>query len=187
MADKRNEMFALLAEEKEILENRVIAEKDGRIYVNFHDAAILNSASKFAGDDDTGLRKHNPDGSIASSRARVVAINPDFFFLNRVKVKGSNGNKKLWVVCSLGDGFRCITEQARGTCFLKAIPVYVFGRETEDKDRKGELILEKVTTITDTEFITEYKDTLSNDLMAELMPKILSAGIDTTTISSMPI
>ena len=73
---KRNEMLGLLEEEKEIMENRIIAEENGNLYVTPHDAAILNSAAAIE-DGDTGMRTYNPDGSIASTGKRVHAINPD--------------------------------------------------------------------------------------------------------------
>lgn len=183
MADKKSEMFAMLAEEQEIREKRIIAEKDGAVYVDFHDAAVLNSANSYEGDADTGMRKYNPDGSLAASRKRVVALNPDFYFMNRYKVKGAGANKKMLVVSGhTPEGFRCIKEQSSGRCHIKTIPVYVLSR-----DESKNLVLDKQTTVTESEFISDFKDTLSNNLMAEVLPLIAEAGADTKAATEMPI
>ena len=44
---KKEEMLAMLEQEKEIYEKRIIAEKDGSVYVSFEDAAVLNSANAY--------------------------------------------------------------------------------------------------------------------------------------------
>lgn len=153
-----------------------MAEKDGQVYVNFEQAAILNSVN--AEEPSTGMQTRNADGSLASTGKTVHAINPDYFFANRYKVKG----KKLHVVSGHEPtGYRCIKEQASGHVFVKTIPVYVFAR---DEDKK--LVLERVTTVSDTEFISEFTNTLDHKSMAELLPLITEHG-NQMTADSMPI
>ena len=177
---KKQEMLELLEEEREIRENRIIAEKDGAVYVNFHDAAVLNSANAYEG-ASTGMRTYNPDGSIASTGKRVHAVNPDYFFLNRYKVKGTGQNRRLYVVSGhTSDGFRLISEQATGRCFIKSIPCYVLMRN------EGKLELEKTITIRDTEFLSEFNSTLNNKTMAEILPLIVQ-GTPDMTADDLPI
>lgn len=156
---------------------RPFAERDGEVYVSFEDAAVLNSVNAEE-PHGTGLQKRNSDGSLASTGKRVHAINPDYFFANRFKVKG----KKLHVVSGHEPtGFRCIQEQSSGHVFAKTIPVYVISRDDEKN-----LILEKVTTISDTEFISDFTNTLDHKSMAEILPLITEHGNEITA-DSMPI
>ena len=153
-----------------------LAKKNGQLYVTFEDAALLNSVN--AEEPSTGMQVRNADGSLASTGKTVHAINPDYFFANRYKVKG----KKLHVVSGHEPtGYRCIKEQASGHVFVKTIPVYVFAR---DEDKK--LVLERVTTVSDTEFISEFTNTLDHKSMAELLPLITEHG-NQMTADSMPI
>lgn len=171
---KKDEMLAMLEQEKEIRENRIIAEKDGKVYVRTADAAVLNSANAY--EPKTGMRSYNPDGSISSTGKTVQAINPDFYFMNRYKVKA----KKLYVVSGhTTDGYRCITEQATGHTFIKSIPCAVLSRED------GNIVLEKFTTVSESEFISEFNKTLDNKSMAEILPLIANSG--DLTADSMPI
>ena len=154
---------------------RPLAEKDGQKYCTFEDAATLNSYN--AQEPKTGTQTRNRDGSLASTGKTVHALNPDNFFLNRYKVKG----KKLHIVSGhTPDGYRCIREQESGRVFLKTIPVYVLSRNSE-----GELVLEKRTTISDTEFISDFTNTLNNKSMAEVLPLITTQT--EMTADSMPI
>lgn len=155
-----------------------LAEKDGELFVSFEDAAVLNSlnAEEPSG---TGLQTRNADGSLASTGKRVHAINPDYFFLNRYKVKG----KKLHVVSGhTPTGYRCIREQDKGRTFVKNIPCYVFARDADTK----ELVLEKMITISESEFISDFTNTLDHKSMAELLPLITEHGNEMTA-DSMPI
>lgn len=156
---------------------RPFAEKDGQLYVSFEDASVLNSVNAEE-PSGTGLQTRNVDGSLASTGKRVHAVNPDYFFANRFMVKG----KKLHVVSGHDPiGYRCIKEQSSGHVFVKTIPVYIFSRN-EDK----ELVLERVSTISDSEFISDFTKTLDHKSMAELLPLITEHGNDMTA-DSMPI
>jgi len=173
MASKRQRMRELYEKADAIVP---MAEKDGQKYVSFEEASILNSVN--AEEPTTGMQTRNADGTLASTGKRVHAINPEYFFANRFKVKG----KKLHVVSGHEPtGFRCIQEQASGHVFVKTIPCYIIAR---DEDKK--LVLEKVTTISDTEFISDFTNTLDHASMAEILPLIVETG-GKVTAESMPI
>ena len=152
-----------------------LAEKDGEVWVTFSDAAVLNSYN--ADEPNTGMQTRNPDGTLARTGKTVHAVNPDYFFMNRYKVKG----KKMYIVSGhTTDGYRCIKEQASGRCFIKNIPAYIIARDSD-----GNLFLEKQTVISDTEFISEFTNKLDNKSMAEILP-LITVGADMTA-DSMPI
>ena len=152
-----------------------LAEKDGEVFVTFEDAAVLNSYN--ADEPNTGMQTRNRDGSLASTGKTVHAVNPDYFFMNRYKVKG----KKLIIVSGhTTDGYRCIKEQSSGRVFLKTIPAYVIARDSD-----GKLFLEKQIVISDTEFISEFTNKLDNKSMAEILP-LITASADMSA-DSMPI
>ena len=179
---KKNEMLEALKEEQEIRENRIIAEKDGQVFANFHDASVLNSVNAYD-PDGTGLREYNPDGSLASTGKTVHALNPDFYFMNRYKVKQFGQKKKIYVVSGhTPDGYRVITEQQTGRCFIKSIPCAVISRDADTK----ELVFEKMTTISENEFISDFTKRLDNKTMAEILPLIVEQSVEVTA-DEMPI
>ena len=152
------------------------AEKDGEVWVSFEDAAVLNSYN--ADEPNTGMQTRNADGTLASTGKTVHAVNPDYFFANRYKVKG----KKMIIVSGhTSDGYRCIKEQSSGRVFLKTIPAYIIARDAD-----GKLFLEKQTVISDTEFISEFTNKLDNKSMAEVLPLITAVGGDMSA-DTMPI
>lgn len=174
MASKRDRMRSLYEKADRI---KPMAEKDGQVFVNFDEAATLNSLNAEE-PHGTGMQMRNADGSIASTGKTVHAVNPDYFFANRYMVKG----KKMHVVSGHEPtGYRCIKEQSSGHVFVKSIPVYVIARD-EDKN----LVLEKVTTISDSEFISDFTKTLDHESMAKILPLITEHGSDMTA-DSMPI
>lgn len=174
MASKRERMRELYQKADNV---KPYAEKDGQLFVSFEDAATLNSLNAEE-PHGTGMQTRNADGSIASTGKSVHAVNPDYFFANRYMVKG----KKMHVVSGHEPtGYRCIKEQASGHVFVKSIPVYVIARD-EDKN----LVLERVTTISDSEFISDFTKTLDHESMAKILPLITEHGNDMTA-DSMPI
>lgn len=181
MATSKSEMLRLLEEEKEIRDNRIIAEKDGQIFVTFEDAQVLNSMDAYEG--GTGYQQRNKDGSLASFGKTTHAVSKTFFFTNRYRVKTYGKQKKLYVVSGhTPTGFRCIQEQSSGRCFIKTIPVAILVRDSET----NELKFEKMDTVSENEFISEFTKTLDNKSMAEVLPLIVEKGSEITA-DSMPI
>ena len=155
-----------------------MAEKDGQIYVNFDEAATMNSLNMM-NEAKTGMQVRNKDGSIASTGKTVHAVNPDYFFMNRYKKK----NKTTLLVVSGHNpvGYRCIKEQETGKIHIKSIPVYVFVRADD-----GEIKLDKMATVSDSEFISDFTNTLTHKAFAELLPMITSYG-EELTADELPI
>ena len=155
-----------------------MAEKDGQVFVTFDEASTLNSLNMM-NEAKTGMQLRNRDGSLASTGKTVHAINPDYFFLNRYKKK----NKTTLLVVSGHEevGYRCIREQETGKIHIKTIPCYVFVRTDS-----GELKIDKVATVSDTEFISDFTNTLTHKAFAELLPMITSYG-EELTADEMPI
>lgn len=151
------------------------AEKDGETWTDFEGAAVLNSIN--AMESKTGMQTRNKDGSLARTGKTVHAVNPDYFYANRYKVKSK---KMILVSGHTSDGYRCIKEQASGRVFLKTIPAYVIARDAD-----GKLYLEKQTVISDTEFISDFTNKLDNKSMAEVLP-LITAGKDMSA-DTMPI
>lgn len=155
---------------------RPLAEKDGQKWVDFEDAATLNSIN--AQEPKTGMQTRNNDGSLASTGKTVHAVNPEYFFANRYMLK----SKKVYLVSGhTTDGYRCIKEQASGRVFLKTIPAYIISRD----EKTHELVLEGQTVISDVEFISKFTSKLDNKSMAEILP-LLTEGRDITA-DTMPI
>lgn len=150
-----------------------IAEKDGKKIVTFEDAAALSDLEGVDPTPDMGIRSYNPDGSLAGIRTKAVAVNPKNYFLNRYKKSG----KMMKLVID----WRAITEQGSGTIYLKNIPCYVF-RRTEE----GELYIEKVESVSDTDFVSDFTNTLDEDAMKQIAPLIANFGSEITP-SSLPI
>jgi len=177
----KSEITNLIHEEEEIRKNRIIAEKDGHTYVNFKDAATLNNAAALD-NEGTGMRSYNADGSLASTGKTIHAMNPDFYFNNRYKVKGTGKAKRLYVVSAhTPEGFRLIQEQPSGTCYMKTIPCAVLARDDD-----GNLVLDKFETVSETEFISGFTHRLTNKDMAEILPLIIDNGSEITA-DEMPI
>lgn len=175
---KREQMRELFDKADKV---KPMAEKNGQVYVTFDEAATLNSVNSYEG-NGTGMQVRNADGSLASTGKTVHAVNPDYFFANRYKVKGAKGNQKLLVVSGHEPiGFRVIKEQEQGKIFIKTIPCYVIGRDDD-----GKLALEKVSTVSDSEFISDFTHTLKHESMAEILPLIANSGTGMTA-DDMPI
>lgn len=180
MQYERNKSHAQIAElyEKADAIQPLAETEDGQMLLTFEDASVINSLNALE-PHGTGMQVRNPDGSLASTGKRVHAVNPDYFFANRCRKE----RKKLFVVSGHEPtGYRCIKEQSSGQVFVKTIPVYVFARNEE-----GELYIDSLTNVDDKTFIAEYTSTLSNDLMAQLLPLITAYGTEETKIVEMPI
>ena len=141
-------------------------EQNGVKVVSFEDQRAAAQAEITEG-VDLGNRTVNPDGTIARSRTKYAAINPDYLYMNRYKKIGT----KLVLVTD----YRAIKEQSRGRVYLRQIPAYVISRNPDTK----ELVLDKVITVSDTEFIGEYTRQLSPAAMKQIIPLLQSETLIT--------
>lgn len=162
---------------REVLEKtqnvKPITENNGVKVVSFEQQRDLAQADILQ-NPGLGTVKMNPDGSIARTPTRFSAVNPGSFYINRYKkVKGS-----LYIVTD----YRAIKGQDEGRVYIKRIPAFVISRDKES----GDLYLEKLVTVSDDEFIADFTESLSNELMKEIKP-LLETGVEVTKTDSMPI
>lgn len=126
---------------------------------------------------DMGIRKLNPDGTVARSWYTTAAINEDRFYDNRYRVV----DKELFLVTAqTSDGYRAINEQSRGTIFAKHIPVMVFSR------KDGSLAYERTEMVSDTDFIAYYTNKLDKGAMKAILP-LIPSGVENIPEGSLPI
>ena len=145
----------------------VITNVKGTPIVSFPDQRDLGQA--YLRDHvDVGLRKANPDGSIARSKYHSAAVNMDWFYDNRYRVVEG---KYLQVITSqTDDGWRAIKGIKSGRVGAKQVRVYEFVRENKN------LKFNKVVTVSDDEFISDFTDKLDKESMKVILPLIPSGG-----------
>lgn len=144
----------------------VITNVKGTPIVSFEDQRELGQ--QYVRDHvDVGLRKTNPDGSIARSRYHSAAVNMEWFFDNRYRVVG---DKLQLVTAQTSDGWKALQGIKTGRVHSKQILVYVFHREGKA------LKFDSTTLISDTDFIAEFTNKLDKEAMKEILPLIPSGG-----------
>lgn len=172
-----NRMREILDRAEEV---KPIAEHNGVKVVSPEDAIALKEEQMLAlqtGEEvDLGDYEINPDGTIASTRISVVAINEDRRLMNKFRVKGG-ANKLLQVVTD----YRAVKEHDSGKVYLANVPVYEF-----DRNEKGELELVSQTTVTDETFLSKFQDSLTNEAMKEVLGAITTKKEDVSK-KEMPI
>lgn len=159
-----------MADLREVLEKtkdvKPVAEHNGMEIVSFEQQRDMAQLYKME-NRDLGLIKMNPDGTVARTPVKFAAVNLDNFYINRYKrVKDS-----LYIVTD----YRAIQEQSSGSVYAKQLAAYVVKRDA-DKN----LVLDKVVTVSDTEFLSDFTHTLNRDAMAQIMPLLVS-GVGVTT------
>lgn len=144
----------------------VITNVKGTPIVSFEDQRDLGQA--YVRDHvDVGLRKTNPDGSIARSRYHSAAVNMEWFYDNRYRVVD---DKLQIVTAQTSDGWRAIQGSKTGRVHAKQITVYVFRRE-------GKAVkYDSTVLVSDTDFIADFTNKLDKDAMKEILPLIPSGG-----------
>lgn len=160
-----------MSELRELMERaesvKPVAETNGVQVVSFEQQRDLALLDHKEGRNDLGTIQMNPDGTVARTPVRFAAVNLDNFYINRAK----RVKDKLYVVTD----YRAIQEQSTGSVYLKQIPTYVIKRG-ENK----ELMLEKIVTVTDAEFVADFTYILNRDAMAQVLP-LLTTGVGVTT------
>lgn len=116
---------------------------------------------------DIGVRKTNPDGSIAKSLVHNAAINAEFFYDNRFRVV--DGKLQL-VTAQTSEGYRAIGGLKDGRVFQKTLSAYVFRREGKA------LVYDSTVLISDDEFLADFTNKLDKEAMKEILPLIPSGG-----------
>lgn len=149
---------------KEILDiaekSKPIAMVNGKEAVTFEDYMALAAADNI-NNTELGLTKFNPDGTPARTNVKRVAINVENFFINRYKLV----KKSIYLVTD----FYCISEQASGKVPFKQVPCAVISRGED-----GKLKLDKMTTVSDNEFLADFTHSLDREAMTEILPILAS-------------
>lgn len=150
-----------------------VAEKNGMKIVAMEDAVLMAQAQILDGEEDPGIRTMNPDGSLARSRVTVAAIDVDTYYNNRYRVIEEDGKKKAQVVVDK----RAIKDQSTGRIYTARVTAYQFYRE------KGKLRLDKILTVSDSDFIAEFIQRAGRKDMVEILPLLEKAEHDITVTS----
>lgn len=126
---------------------------------------------------DLGLRKTNPDGSIARSWYTSKAVNTGWFFDNRYRMVG----KKLQVVSAqTSEGYRAITDLRKGRIFSKQLTAYEF-------ERKGDkIVFNSAVLVSDQDFITHFTNKLDEEAMKVILP-LIPSGTPSVPEVKLPI
>lgn len=149
-------------------EVKPITTKHGIPYVSFEDAEILKEAAAIENKPDIGQVKFNPDGSVARSRTDFAVVNVDQLYVNRVRYINDKEGKP--VSMQVVTDPLAIENQISGRVYASRITAYEIVREGK------ELALKTVTTVSDDEFIEEFKKTLTVRDMEKIVPLIQGAG-----------
>ena len=138
---------------------------------------ILGTPSQRQQRTDFGFRKMNPDGTIAKSHYDTKAVNVGWFFDNRYRLVG----KKLQVVTAqTSEGYRAISDLAKGTIFKKHIIAYEFER------KNGELVPSNRVLVSDQDFLTYFTDKLDEEAMKVILP-LIPSGAPSAPEGKLPI
>lgn len=153
-----------------------IAIKNGTKICSPADASALMQEELVDPTPDIGVRKVNPDGSIARSRVIVSQISPDRIYDNRFKKQGTKGvgYDELWIVPAIDPkGYRAVVLNLED----KTIPVY---RITKDKD-SGEFVLVGKTTVDYQKYHSEFTNKLGESSMKKILPLLALENDDVSS------
>lgn len=129
---------------------------------------------------DLGLRKTNPDGSVARSLYHNAAVNKGWFYDNRFRVVG---DRMQVVTAQTSDGFRAIDTMRSGRLYAPHILAYQFRREGKT------IVLDATVMVSDDEFLADFTHKLDEDAMNEVL-RVLSentSGTKSVPESKLPI
>lgn len=154
------------------------SEKNGRKNVSFEDYAILANMeginAKMGNVTDTGDRRVNADGTIASSRAPFVAMSEEKMLDNRYMVKRG----EMYVVTD--ERILYELRHKNQNCPYKQVPAYVI-----KKDDTG-YVLDRTELVSDSDFMAKFTERLKPEQIKEIWHLIEGAG-EINEPSEMPI
>lgn len=132
---------------------------------------------------DTGERAFDSDGKVARSRALFSAVNEADLYANRFKYKKTAGvgSDEIWVVLAATDPISGLAVREKNYQ-PRTVPVYVFKRNTKTE----KLYLDRKTTVSGADFMSDFTDTLKKDVVKELLQLVATAD-DNTTAVDIPI
>lgn len=163
---------------------RPIAEVNGRPVYTFEDQRAIAERDALLNKQSLTPISLNPDGSPASSFIANTAVNADRFFDNRFRLKVTEEGTFMQIVTAETPvGYRAISEQATGNIFQKQLPAYEIHRDSKSK----KLVVDKILTISDDEFVTDFTQRLNNKDAAEVYMAIQAKVKEDISEATMPI
>lgn len=128
---------------------------------------------------DTGERTVDNEGKIVRSRALFSAVNEESLYANRFKRKKTAGvgSDELWVVIAAADSVSGLAVREKNYQ-PRTVPVYVFKRDLKSE----KLYLDRKTTVSGADFMSDFTDTLKKDVVKELLQLVATADDDTTAV-----
>lgn len=150
-----------------------VAEVNGIEYVSFEDFETKRAAAIIDDEPSFGKVKFNEDGSVGQSRVDFAAVNIDRMYQNRMRYLEDESGKPIAMQIVIDP--QAIQTQTSGSVYASRITAYEITREGKN------LVLKAVTTVSDDEFVREFKKTLAVRDMETVMPLIQNAGSDIST------
>lgn len=148
-----------------------VAMVNGKPAYSFDDYTAL-AAQDNINKVELDLTKFNPDGSPARTNTKMVAVNVEGLFLNRYR----QVRKSIQLVTD----YRCIKAQPTGKIPYKQVPCFIISRGED-----GELKVDKQTTVSDNEFLSEFTHAFDRETMLGILPLLREGG--GITKDKMPI
>lgn len=134
---------------------------------------LLSDDSKVSGNVGFNMLQVTPDGKGYRSSAKKYKIaDIDSYYTNRYKTGRGKAGDKLVKEYHVVTDYRAIMEQSSGKCYTESILVYKIGAVKDDESGEVSLVFNGTKNITSAEFIKDYKATLDNDSMAEVLKVI---------------
>lgn len=147
-----------------------IAHVNGRDVYTFNDAVKVNNKERaeeiLEGKVDFGNRQTREGGlCYTRTQSHSVAVNPENYYLNRYK-KTKKGTSTIYEVVT---DYRAIKEQATGRVYTNNIVVEIVENSKDGLKYVGK------KTISDSDFVNEFKNSLNQDAMQKIASVILGA------------
>lgn len=169
---------------REILESALniepLAEVHNTKLVTFEEYQEANYADAL-NKNDTGIRKLNPDGSIARSKTKYAAVSEEVYYDNRFKIVEDEGKKKYVIVIPQTSDDAYLSVKALATGKMppkKRVPAYVISRGNHNK-----LVCEKRVTVSDEDFLANFNHKLDKESMKKILPCLKADVVSAETLS----
>lgn len=169
---------------REILESALkiepLAEVHGTQLVTFEEYQEANYADAL-NKNDTGIRKLNPDGSIARSKTKYAAVSEDVYYDNRFKIIEEDSKKKYVIVVPQTSDDAYLSVKALNNGKMppkKRVPAYVISR-----GKYNALVCEKRVTVSDDDFIANFNHKLDKESMKKVLPCLKADVVTAETLS----
>lgn len=172
----KEQMKRILQDEQDV---KPVGSHNGTAIYDFDGYIKKVQAEKLSPTPDTGERTFDNEGKVARSRTLFSAINEADIYANRFKKKktAGAGSDEIWVVLAAVDSVSGLAVREKNYQ-PRVVPVYVFKRDLKSE----KLYLDRKTTVSGADFISDFTDTLKKDVVKELLQLVATADDDTTAV-----